>query len=150
MPGGDFTSVVIERTLTACIDRVFDALTNPASLAQWWGMKGSQVICCETDVVVGGKWRIGSRKQDNQESWVHGIYQEVLCPKRLVFTWSWEPVTAESTEMLVTIDLIRNGHQTHIKICHEKLPSDRSRQMHAQGWNDSLEALIQLLLKDAR
>jgi uncharacterized protein YndB with AHSA1/START domain len=140
--------VVVERTLEASTERVFDAFTNPNALVKWWGMKESQVIHCEADAVVGGKWRIGTRNQAGYEYWVQGFYREVLRPQRLVFTWIWEPITPSTTEMLVTISMQGDEQQTYLRICHEGLISDRACTLHTQGWSDSLDALTQLILEN--
>jgi uncharacterized protein YndB with AHSA1/START domain len=136
-------TVVVERTLSAKIDRVFDAFTNPASLAQWWGMKDSKVIHCETEIAVGGKWRIGTQTADGKEYWVHGFYREIVEPTRLVFSWLWEPITTSTTEMLVSVILTKHDRQTAIRIVHEATES--AQKGHQQGWNDSLDALTKLL-----
>jgi uncharacterized protein YndB with AHSA1/START domain len=137
---------IVERTLSASPKQVFEAFTNPASLAKWWGMKDSCIIHCETDVKVGGKWRIGMRSSEGQESWVHGFYREIVPSSQLVFTWIWESPNSSTPAMLVTITFVGEDRQTNIRIIHEMLMTEKSRLMHARGWNDSLDALSNLMM----
>jgi uncharacterized protein YndB with AHSA1/START domain len=47
----------ITRTFPATRERVFDALTKPEQVAQWWGPAGFSLPKAELDLRVGGTYR---------------------------------------------------------------------------------------------
>jgi hypothetical protein len=58
-----------------CLDRlasrpqaVFDAVTTPEGIAQWWGPDAGPVLVAETDPRIGGRFRVRFRKLDRSRS----------------------------------------------------------------------------------
>ena len=85
---------------------VFEAMTKPEHVKQWWGRlgEGYSVPVCEIDLRPGGVWRFVNR-HPNGEAAFHGEYREVTPPSRVVFTEIFEQfpdtvsvVRAELTE----------------------------------------------------
>ena len=73
---------------------------------------------------------------------VRGEYLTVEPPTRVVFTWGFEgssdlPPGASTVEITLRAD----GDGTIVRLRHERLPSDESRQQHAIGWQHYLERL---------
>src|SRR5712672_1132525 len=66
---------------------VFEAMTKPAHVTQWWGRlgEGYSVPVCEIDLRVGGAWRFVNR-HPNGEAEFYGEYQQITPPGRVVFT----------------------------------------------------------------
>jgi uncharacterized protein YndB with AHSA1/START domain len=79
-------------------ERIFQALTNPEELVQWWGDEESYRCTSWTgELIVGGHWRTeGVGKNGNPFS-VEGEYEEIDPPKQLVYSWnpSWHNVCAK-------------------------------------------------------
>ena len=85
---------------------VFEAMSRPEHVRQWWGNlgEGYSVPVCEIDLRVGGKWRFVNRHPQGEAAF-YGEYLEIAPPARVVFTEIFEPfpdspsvVTAEFTE----------------------------------------------------
>src|ERR1700686_432432 len=85
---------------------VFEAMTKPEHVKQWWGRlgEGYSVPVCEIDLRVGGAWRFVNRHPKG-EAVFYGEYREITPPSRLVFTEifaqfpdSVSVVTAELTD----------------------------------------------------
>jgi uncharacterized protein YndB with AHSA1/START domain len=85
---------------------VFEAMTRPEHVKQWWGRlgEGYSVPVCEIDLRVGGAWRFVNRHPKG-EAVFYGEYREITPPSRLVFTEifaqfpdSVSVVTAEFTD----------------------------------------------------
>jgi len=85
---------------------VFEAMTKPEHVREWWGRLGDgySVPVCEIDLRVGGKWRFVN-KHPKGEAAFHGEYLELDPPGRVVFTEIFEDfpdavsvVTSELTE----------------------------------------------------
>jgi uncharacterized protein YndB with AHSA1/START domain len=70
---------------------VFDVMTRPEHVRQWWGRlgEGYSVPVCEIDLRVGGKWRFVNRHPRGEAAF-HGEYQEITPPSRLMFTEIFE------------------------------------------------------------
>ena len=85
---------------------VFEAMTKPDHVTEWWGRLGDgySVPVCEIDLRVGGRWRFVNRHPHGEAAF-YGEYREVTPPGRVVFTEIVEDfpnspsvVTAELTE----------------------------------------------------
>ena len=85
---------------------VFEAMSRPEHVKQWWGNLGDgySVPVCEVDLRVGGRWRFVNRHPAGEAAF-YGEYLEVAPPDRMVFTEIFEPfpdspsvVTAEFSE----------------------------------------------------
>lgn len=94
------------RLFDAPRDLVFEVMTTPEHVRQWWGRlgEGYSVPVCEIDLRVGGGWRFVNR-HPNGEAAFFGEYREIVPPSRLVFTEIFEQcpdsvsvVTTELTE----------------------------------------------------
>jgi uncharacterized protein YndB with AHSA1/START domain len=58
------TSLTLVRRIRARPSIVFDALTTPAGIAEWWGPDAGPVLLAETDVRIGGRFRVRFRMLD--------------------------------------------------------------------------------------
>jgi uncharacterized protein YndB with AHSA1/START domain len=78
--------IAITRRLLAPPARVFQAWTQPAHLAQWWGPRGYINPVCEMDLRPGGHYRILMRDPDGAEYPVRGVLLEMEPAAKLVLT----------------------------------------------------------------
>jgi len=127
-------SIDVEIFIAAPAERVFQAITDPAQVSQWWGRKGMYRITVREGVVkVGEKWRtIGvGAKGDTFE--VKGEYLEVEPPRLLVHTWvsSW----CGGLQTTVRWELVPERGGTLVKIHHSGFAGQpAAAQDHYQGW----------------
>ena len=72
---------------------VFEAMSKPEHITQWWGRLGDgySVPVCEVDLRVGGAWRFVNRTQKGELVTFYGVYREIAPPERMVFTEIFEP-----------------------------------------------------------
>ena len=100
------TEIHMTRLFDAPPHLVFEAMTKPEHVTQWWGRLGDgySVPVCEIDLRPGGAWRFVNR-HPNGEAAFHGEYREIVPPHRVVFTEIFEDfpdvvsvVTSELTE----------------------------------------------------
>ncbi|MEP7076651.1 MAG: SRPBCC family protein [Acidobacteriota bacterium] len=94
--------VLIERAFNAPCSLVFGAMTKPELLKHWYGPDGWEMIVCDIDLQVGGKWRFVSRRPDGKEIGQLGVYREIERPVRLVNTEAWEDWDAGETIVSAT------------------------------------------------
>jgi uncharacterized protein YndB with AHSA1/START domain len=78
--------IVLRRVFQAPRPLVFRALTEPDLLRRWFGARGWQLVGCEVDLRVGGRWRFVSHGPGGAELGHGGVYRVVEPPERLVHT----------------------------------------------------------------
>jgi uncharacterized protein YndB with AHSA1/START domain len=139
------TSLTLVRRIRARPSVVFDALTTPDGIAQWWGPDAGPVLLAETDVRVGGRFRVRFRMLDGTEHESTGEYLEVVESTRLVMSWQWtsggEPDEAGESSR-IEIDLKRIDIGTEMTLTHARLRTQASRASHEQGWAGALDKLV--------
>jgi uncharacterized protein YndB with AHSA1/START domain len=135
----------LERTFDAPREEVFRAWTEPEVLRRWWAAQPSwESPLAETDVRVGGRYRLSMRDPDSgEEHTVGGEYVEVTPPERLVYTWTWEGSDEDSTSAgsIVTVEFRDDGDGTTVVLTHEGITDGQSRDNHAHGWSGCLDNL---------
>jgi len=102
-----------------------------------------KVPLAETDVRVGGRYRIVMISPDGEEHDVSGVYREILPNKKLVYTWAWK--TTPERESLVTIELRATGRGTELTLKHEQFADAEARDRHQHGWIGCLGRLERAL-----
>jgi uncharacterized protein YndB with AHSA1/START domain len=69
-------------------ERVFQAITDPNQMPQWWGQPNMyRVTECKADLRPGGKWSSTGVSADGTSFVVDGEYLEIDAPRLLVCTW---------------------------------------------------------------
>ena len=138
------TSIQLSRIFPAPRERVFKAWTDPEELKRWIapGDDFSTPIV-EVDLRVGKSYRIGMKSPDGNLYVAVGTYREIVPPKKLVYTWSWEG--GEMGETLVTVEFREQGQSTEIILKHEMFPDEQTRDQHNWGWNGCLGRLEKIM-----
>jgi uncharacterized protein YndB with AHSA1/START domain len=98
--------IVTTREFDAPLDLVFDVLTKPEHVRNWFAPFTDRVTDCEIDLRVGGDYRIVSVTEEGHECVFRGTYLEIEAPTRTVSTWlfeGWPDAEAvETTELRET------------------------------------------------
>jgi uncharacterized protein YndB with AHSA1/START domain len=131
----DREAIQAEVHIAAPPERVFQALTDPRQLLQWWGQKGTyHPTAWQGDVRPGGRWRSdGVSDVDGKPYHVGGEYVELDPPRLVSYTWvaSW----SGPLQTLVRWELEPAADGTRVRLCHSgfgKAPA--AAQDHYQGW----------------
>ncbi|HWC98702.1 MAG TPA: SRPBCC domain-containing protein [Candidatus Sulfopaludibacter sp.] len=125
--------IVGEIEIAAAPEKVFDALTDPEQLAQWWGSADTyRTSNWKLDLRPGGEWSCDAKGSAGPSTAVAGRYVVVDRPHHLSYTWrpSWAP--GEESQVTYTFEPIGTG--TRVLFRHDGFLSDQSRQGHSQGW----------------
>ena len=138
------TSLTLVRRIAARPSIVFDALTTSDGIRLWWGPDDGPVLVAETDVRLGGRFRVRFRMTDDTEHESSGEYLEVVRPTRLVMSWRWtiggDPgETGEVSRVEIDLRPIATG--TELTFTHDRLQTMASRDSHEWGWNGALDKL---------
>jgi uncharacterized protein YndB with AHSA1/START domain len=119
----------LTRLFNAPMQVVFEAMTKPEHVKQWWGRLGDgySVPVCEIDFRVGGAWRFVNRHPKGEAAF-YGEYREIDPPSRVVFTEIFEQFP--DTVSVVTAEFTEEGGKTRLTAT-VRYPSMQVRDMVA-------------------
>jgi uncharacterized protein YndB with AHSA1/START domain len=139
-------SLEIKRFIQAPRDQVYAAWTDSEQLKKWFGPENVQTRNLIADVRVGGEFRWDLTDQEGKEITISGEYRELEPGKKIVFTWQHEENEDwRNNSSLVTVEFFDRQGGTEIRLTHEKLPNEASRDDHTQGWNSALDKVEKFL-----
>jgi uncharacterized protein YndB with AHSA1/START domain len=78
--------IVLTRILDAPRELVWEAITSPKRVVNWWGPLGFSITIEEMDVRPGGVWKHTMHGPDGTDYPGKSVFKEVVKPERLVFT----------------------------------------------------------------
>ena len=137
-------SLVLKRRLKAAPEKVYEAWTQPEQMTRWWGVtENPKPPVAETDLRVGGRFRVQYWGANDEHHSVSGTYQEVVPNRKLSFSWAWQ--STPERESMVTIELNPVTDGTMLTLTHEQFFNEKARDDHGRGWNASLDRLEALL-----
>lgn len=164
-PAGE---LVISRIFAAPRELVFEAFTDPRHLMKWWGPHGCTVISCEADPRTGGNWSISMRSprllpqfagrypikspSTAAQNWTiekqRGVYQEVIRPERLVFTYAFEDDAGRPLhQTVVKVNFTEDHGGTRITLHQAIFETESARNDHVRGWSEALDHLNDYLAR---
>ncbi|MEP7014708.1 MAG: SRPBCC domain-containing protein [Verrucomicrobiota bacterium] len=141
-------SLEVTRLIKAPRDRVYEAWTDPDQMKQWFGPESVQTNDFVADVRVGGKYRWDLTNSEGEKMTALGEYREMQSGKKIVFTWKWDDDEVwENYTSVVTVELSDRDGGTEVRLTHEQLPSEQSRDGHTEGWTSLLNKLEKFFSK---
>lgn len=102
------------RYLEASPEAVFDAWTDPAKLARWWGPKGFRNTFHRCEPVAGGAWDFTMHAPDGTDFFNKCVFVEIARPGRIVID-HLEPMH----RFLVTATFAPKGRGTELTFRQE-------------------------------
>jgi uncharacterized protein YndB with AHSA1/START domain len=136
-------SLTLVRRIKAPPQTVFAAFVEPAHILKWWGPDAGPTLLAETDVRVGGRFRVVFETLDGERHENRGEYLEVDPPARLVMVWWWASTPERRSRVTVSIRPVNSGSELTVR--HEMFIDEASRDSHLLGWNGALDKLERLL-----
>ena len=144
----DKGSLQIKRIIDAPRNRVYAAWTDPAQLRDWFGPEDVQTEDLIVDARVGGAFRWDLTNSEGEKMCCRGEYRELQPNKKVVFTWQWQDDEDwENRESVVTVELSDCDGGTELRLSHEQLPNEQSRDGHTRGWTSALDKLERFVSK---
>ena len=125
-------TIVKEIQIKRPAEKIFEAMTNADELVKWWRVEGKfQITQMESDLRLGGKWRMRLIGGGGTETVVSGEYRAIERPHLLAFTWIRE--TEDPTETLVRWELAEKDGVTTVRVTHSGLTTESLRRRN-DGW----------------
>ena len=157
----NMTKLSIERSFSATIEKVWEALTNADKLKNWWCPPGMESPYISVDFKNGGVFRYSFKGSDGKEFWGRGLYQTIEKPKFLSFLDTFtdsqgNPVPSshygmdgkEIVEALVEFSLTEENGITKMTMVGENPHDDSILEDMKKGWNGMFDKLEELLKKE--
>jgi uncharacterized protein YndB with AHSA1/START domain len=132
--------IVTTRKFDAPIDLVFDVLTKPEHVRNWFAPFSDQVTECSIDLRVGGDYHIVFVTPDGAECSFRGTYLEIERPTRIVDTWlfeGWPDAWADETVELSETD----GVTTMTMTMAFRDAAGRAHMTKSDGQEDSFDKM---------
>ncbi len=132
--------IVTTREFDAPLELVFDVLTKPEHVRNWFAPFTDVVTECSIDLRVGGDYRIVLVTEDGTECSFRGTYLEVEPPTRTVATWLFEGwPDADAVE---TVELHETDGVTELTMrLAFRDQAGRDHMTRSDGQEDSLDKL---------
>jgi uncharacterized protein YndB with AHSA1/START domain len=140
--------VRIERIFNAPRERVWQAMTDPKLVAQWWG-RGNKLVIERLEVERGGHWRF----VEHSDHGVHGFegrFAEVKPPERVVQTFEWDGMPGHVALETATLEDLGDGRTRLVNTSLFMTAEDRDGMLQSgmeSGLNESYAALDKVLAK---
>ena len=138
--------VRIERIFNAPRERVWQAMTDPELVAQWWG-RGNRLVIEMLELKRGGHWRF----VEHSDHGVHGFegrFAEVTPPERVVQTFEWDGMPGHTALETMTLEDLGDGRTRLVTTSLFLTAEDRDGMLQSGmegGLNESYAALDRVL-----
>ena len=132
------TEVVRELQIAARPETVWEFLVDREKAIRWMGIDAT------LEPEPGGLYRV----EVIPGTVARGTFVDVDPPRRLVFTWGWEPNAAGETydvepgSSTIEIQLEEDGDGTKLRFEHRDLPTAEAAAKHEHGWDHFLPRLV--------
>jgi len=128
---------IIERTLNASIEKVWEAITSKDHMEKW------SFYLKEFKPEVGFEFRFDGKHDDMVYHHICKI-TEVVIGKKLAYTWRYDGYEGNS---LVTWELFGEGNKTRVKLTHTGLETfpkiaDFAKSNFEMGWTEIIDKIL--------
>jgi len=143
--------VSLTRHFEAPIERVFDAWTQPALLAQWWGPDSYTNPVCEVNSQTGSAIRIVMVDAEGREHRIGGTLHKVEAPTQLEFTTLafYDEAGTPQMECYNTVTFLENEGLTEVSVHARVVRAEPAIAPVVASleitWTQSLECLDSLM-----
>lgn len=157
-------ALIIERTFSAPVEKVWQAWSDPEQAKKWWGAKAFTAPSMSIDFRVGGKYLFCMRGKPapdapEQDFWSTGTYKEIVPLQKIVCTDSFADKDGNvisgkeygmenfplELEFTVSFADLGNG-KSKMTLQHIGMPAGTDQDLTKQGWNESFDKLAASLV----
>lgn len=103
------STVTLIREFDAPPQLVFDVMTDPALINEWWGPGSHTTVIHEMEVRPGGRWHFSQTDPHGSEFGFHGVYHDVVAGERVVQTFEYEGMPGHVSLETTTLNELPGG-----------------------------------------
>ncbi|HEX5438317.1 MAG TPA: SRPBCC domain-containing protein [Gemmatimonadaceae bacterium] len=126
-------------------EQVFDALTNPRELTEWWGSEDSyRTHDWQVDPRAGGAWSARTTDAEGAEGMIQGEFRVVDPPRLIECSWhaSWDDGAPTILRYELTPVVVDDLPGTRVTVTHTRLSARAEMAAtYTPAWNHVLEWL---------
>jgi uncharacterized protein YndB with AHSA1/START domain len=157
--------LIDDREYAAPPELVFEVWTKAEHLARWFGPDNVEVSHCEVDARPGGVIRFQSRFPAGPIVSIRGVFDEVVAPTRLSFTFTFVDADDRPTvnammpewpvgaHIVMTVELFATARGTRMTVAQRvaepelagSAPIVRHQKLAVIGWNQTAARLVAYL-----
>jgi uncharacterized protein YndB with AHSA1/START domain len=132
----------LERIVNVTPDAAFKHWVDAEARRRWYAPDESWIVVeAETDLRVGGAWRVLFGPSPDELYLEHGVFEEVDPPNRVVYTTRYEyPDGRPAFQTHVTVTFEPRGVRTLLTVLDTGYPTEDRRAAHESGWPGFLDA----------
>jgi uncharacterized protein YndB with AHSA1/START domain len=136
------------RRFDAPRELVWEVMTKPEHVRNWWGPRGTSLSVCEIDLRVGGSWRFALATPEGEVAFF-GTYLEIDAPARVVNTEHYDVPEIRDHPATVTMTLTERDGRTFYRVntvfetaeyCEGAVQSGMEG-----GWRESLDRIAEIV-----
>lgn len=136
----------LERIVDATPDASFKHWVDAEARRRWYAPDDGWIVEAETDLRVGGAWRVLFGPSPDEMYLEHGVFDEIDPPHRLVYTTLYEfPDDRPPFQTRVTVTFEPRSDGTLLTLLDTGYPSDEQRAANESGWPAFLDAFERTL-----
>lgn len=135
--------LVIERSIAAPGDLLFEVWSQPKHLVNWWGPSNFSLPVCDLDFRTGGQYRFCMRSPEGVDHWVFGEYIRIDENRSIEMTWNREnPDGTIWCRTILALTFHAIGDLTLFRLHQREFDSIEHRDDHRGGWSECLDRLM--------
>ncbi len=135
------------------VERLWQVVTDPAEIVQWFGPEGVDIDDCEMAFTDRGPWFCKMRGRESGNIFhVSGTVTHVRTPQgasdgSVGFTWAWHDaeIGTRGDESHVIFEVSAKGDGAQLRLIHRDLASVEQAQDHSKGWLSTLRKLDSII-----
>ncbi|HTZ76200.1 MAG TPA: SRPBCC domain-containing protein [Candidatus Aquilonibacter sp.] len=145
IPKMKLIDITVKRTISASVDKVFDAWMDPKCPGgAWFG--GETLIMAPAPPVARSLFYFTVSWDGH--TWAHfGRFVEIRPPDKVEYTWMGEGT--KGIESTVTVTFVGRDRETDVTLRHANLPDDELGRATEWGWAHILDSIAEALAQNS-
>ncbi len=136
--------VYVQRTFDCDAETLFDWLTRPELIAQWFGPEGFHTKDVTSNAIKQGNYRFSLFKGVDYCFTITGTYLEVDRPNFLKFSYQYEDLPSKP-DSVVSFKLISLGNSTELDMVQEFKTEVIDFSTRSKAWTFMLHRMSELI-----
>ena len=142
------STFVIERTYEVSPDRVFEAWSDPAAKARWFGPPQKPERAYSLDFQIGGREHLSIEQTTGPTYTFDAVYQDIVPGQRIVYTYDMHRDEARISVSVATVEIEKLGAGTRLTLTEQGvfldgLDTPAEREHGTNALMDTLGAHLQ-------